>query len=165
MPRKYSCVALAALAFCLFNSASASAQNREIVHFGRAVHVPAGQAVSEVTCILCSIYLASPAAGDVTAIGGSISLESGASVGGDVTAIAGNIRAESGVSVGGDATAIGGSIKTQPGTQIGGERTSMEGKGWLLLIFVLPFIVLGAIIAGVVWLIRYLLRPQRVATA
>lgn len=164
MPRKYCCVALAVLAVCLLDSAVASAANREIVQIGRTVRVPAGQAVSEVTCIMCSIYLASPADGDVTSIGGSITLETGASVGGDVTAIAGSIRADSGVNVGGDATAIGGSIRTQPGTQIGGERTSMEGKGWVLLIFVLPFIVLGAFTAGVVWLIRYLLRAPRVAT-
>jgi hypothetical protein len=165
MSRKYGRAASTLLACCLLGSSFAVAEAREIVQIGKTIHVRAGQSVSELTCILCSIYLASAADGDVTAVGGSITLENGASVGGDVTAIGGNIRAESGVSVGGDVTAVAGSLKTQPGTQIGGEQTAMEGKGWLLLIFVLPLIVLGAIIAGAVWLIRSLTRPSRSVTA
>jgi hypothetical protein len=149
---------LPSLLILILTTTFASAQNRSLVQFGRTIRVEAGQPVGEVTCIMCSVYLRAPVMGDVTTIGGSINLDTGVSVGGDVTALAGDIRTQSGVSIGGDATAIGGAIRRQSDTQIGGDATSMEGKGWLLLIFVVPLIILGLIVALIAWLVRYLLR-------
>lgn len=141
----------------------AFAQNRSIVQFGRTIRVEAGQPVGDVTCIMCSVYLHAPASGDVTAIGGSINLDTGVAVNGDVTALLGDIRTQSGVAIGGDATAIGGTIRRQPDTQIGGDATAMEGKGWFLLILVVPFVILGVMVALIVWLARYLFRSPNTA--
>ena len=151
---------IAASVILVLTTTIASAQNHSLVQFGRTIRVDAGQPVSDVTCILCSIYLRGPATGDITAIGGSINIEAGVPVAGDVTAIGGDIRAQSGVAIGGDATAIAGAIRRQPDTQIGGDSTALEGKGWLFLIFVVPFIFLGAVLALIVWLARYLFRSQ-----
>ena len=142
---------IAASAILILTTTLASAQNHSLVQFGRTIRVEAGQPVSDVTCILCSIYLRGPATGDITAIGG-------VPVAGDVTAIGGDIRAQSGVAISGDATAIAGAIRRQADTQIGGESTALEGKGWLFLIFVVPFIFLGAMLALIVWVARYLFR-------
>jgi len=41
----------------------------------------------------------------------------------------------------------------------------MEGHGWLALIFLLPLVVLGLLVAGLVWLIQRIRRPAVPATA
>ena len=147
------------LLFTLIASTAFAQNARDRVQFGKSLRIEAGEEASEVTCILCSIYLRGAAAGDVTAIGGSVYLDSGAAAGGDVVALGGDVRAQSGVAIGGDVTAIGGAVRRQPGTQIGGETTALEGRAWIFLIFGLPFVLLGVFVALVVWLVRYLVRP------
>ena len=142
----------------ILSTQTAWSQSRDLVQFGRAIRVEAGKPVGDVTCIMCSIYLRGPVSGDVTAIGGSINLEAGVPVAGDVTAVGGDIRAQSGVAIEGDAVAIGGAVRRQSDTQIGGDVTALEGKGWLLLVFVVPFVMLGLLVALIVWGARYLFR-------
>jgi hypothetical protein len=154
---------IAALFVLIFSTTLVSAQNRSLVQFGRTIRVESGQPVADVTCIMCSVFLRGPATGDITALGGSITIESGVPASGDVTAIGGDIRIQAGAAIAGDVTAIGGAIRRASDSQIGGDVTSMEGKGWLLLIFVVPFLIFGLFVALVVWLVRYLFRSPTTA--
>jgi cytoskeletal protein CcmA (bactofilin family) len=103
--------------------------------------------------------------GDVTAFGGSIIVEDQGKINGDATAFGGDIRLDKQVSVAGDVAVFGGHLRRDPAATIGGDATNFAGAGWMLLIFLLPIVVLGAFIAFVVWLIRRIMRPSVPATA
>ena len=103
--------------------------------------------------------------GDVTAFGGSIIVEDQGKMNGDATAFGGDIRLDKAVAVSGDVVVFGGRLRRDPGASVGGEVTNFAGAGWMLLIFLLPLIVLGAIIAFIVWLVRRVTRRSVPATA
>jgi hypothetical protein len=130
--------------------------------FGHDIHVAAGQQAQELTCFFCSIYIRGQVGGDVTAFGGRIVLEEPAQVGGDVTTIVGSVVAGSGIKIGGDLTAVGGSIQRASDAMVGGDVTPLRKTWWLTLLLVSPLIVLGILIAAVVWFIQYLRRPRGV---
>jgi hypothetical protein len=133
--------------------------------FGHNITVGAGEEVGDVTCFGCSIHLKGHAAGDVTTFGGSIIIEDDGRVDGDVTTFAGNMRIDKQVTINGDVTLFGGRLHRDAAANIGGDVTNFGGGGfWILLFLLLPFVILGLFIAGIVWLIRRLLRPA-VATA
>jgi len=124
------------------------------------IHIQQDERVGDVTCINCSVYVRGQVSGDVTTIAGSIVAEQGASITGDVTTIAGNARVESGSQVAGDLTAIGGDLRRDPQATVSGDVTTMGGHGWVFLIFLLPLVVLGGIIALIIWLIQRSRRPN-----
>ena len=95
---------------------------------------------------------------DVTTFGGSIILEDKADVAGDATSFGGNIHLDDGVRVGGDITLFGGRLRREPSASVGGDVTAFTGGFWMLLIFGLPLLMLGAFIALIVWLVRLLTR-------
>jgi hypothetical protein len=64
--------------------------------------------------------------------------------------------------VGGDVTAVAGSVRRDPQATVGGGVTSLGGGGWIFLIFLLPFAVLGGIVALIIWLIQRSRRPAQV---
>jgi len=141
----------------------ASAKNNpEFTQFGHDIRIAAGQQTSDLTCIGCSIYVRGQVAGDVTTVGGNVTLEGNAQVAGDVTSIGGNLRADNGTKISGDLTAVGGKVYRQPEAIVAGDVTSLGGQGWLLLIFGLPLLVFAGIIAFIVWLVqrpRHSVRP------
>jgi hypothetical protein len=126
------------------------------------IRIQPDEKVGDVTCIGCSIDVRGQVSGDVTAIAGSVVAEPGASIAGDVTAIGGDARLESGTQVAGDLTAIGGALRRDPQATVAGAVTTMGGRGWIFLIFLLPFAVLGGIIALIIWLIQRSRRPAPV---
>jgi len=86
-------------------------------------------------------------------------------IGGDTTAFGGNVRLEKGIKVGGGVTVFGGRFYRDSSAAVGGDITNFSGSAWLLLIFGLPLILLGAFIALIVWLVRRLIRPAVPAAA
>jgi hypothetical protein len=102
----------------------------------------------------------------VTAFGGSVFVEDQGKVDGDLTTFGGNILLDKDVKVGGDVTVFGGHIRRGPAASIGGDVTSMGGGlGWIILLALMPFILLGAFIALIVWLIRRLTQPSVAVSA
>jgi hypothetical protein len=99
-------------------------------------------------------------AGDVTVFGGIVILEDQGEVGGDITNFGRGVRLEGNVHVGGDVTAFGGAVRRDPGASIGGDVTNFNGSLWLLLVFGLPFLIFGAIVSGIIWVVRRLIRPS-----
>lgn len=157
MKSTFSLPLLALLVLVVVPFASAK-NNPDITQFGHAIRIGPDQKTGDLTCIGCSIYVRGEVAGDVTALGGSVILEGGASISGDVTTVGGNVRADNGTRIGGDLAAIGGRIDRRPEATVAGDVTSLDGQGWLLLIFGLPLLVLAGIVAFIVWLVQ---RPRR----
>lgn len=149
---RVSTLALPLLLFwCLSSFATA---NPERTQFFSDIHIQNGEKTSDVTCIGCSIYIRGQAAGDVTAIHGNITLESGSEVAGDVTAIWGNVRTESQTQIAGDMTAIAGFVHRDPLSTASGDVTSLGGSKWLLAILIPPIVFVGGIIALIIWLVQ-----------
>src|SRR5215470_14185156 len=140
---------------CLLFSATVFAQdNTDYTQFGHNITVDPGKQIGEATCFGCTIRVRGQVAGDVTTFGGSIILEDQGQIGGDVNAFAGDIRLGAATNIGGDVTVFGGQIRRDPAATIGGSVTSMTGMFWVFLIFVGPFVLLGILIASIVWLVK-----------
>jgi hypothetical protein len=122
--------------------------------FNHDIRIEPNDNAGDVTCIDCSVYVRGHVSGDVTALHGNVVAEQGASVGGDVLAIGGKVRLESGAQVGGDLTAIAGSVRRDPQATVGGDVASVGGEGWAFLIFLLPLLFLGGVIALIIWLFQ-----------
>src|SRR5713226_7093257 len=100
--------------------------------------------------------------GDVTTVNGNIVAEQGATISGDITTVRGNARLDNGTQVAGDVTAIAGTARRDPKATVGGDITSMGGGGWVFLVFLLPFVFLGGLVALIIWLIQRSRRPAPV---
>ena len=143
----------------------ASDDNPDRTRFGHDIRVSAGENVADLTCFFCSIYVRGNAAGDVTAFGGRIEIEGPAQIAGDVTTIVGDVNVGPGSKIAGDLTAVGGSIQRASDAEIGGDVTPIHRGWWLTLLLFSPLIVLGILIAAIVWLIQYLRRPRGLPAA
>lgn len=132
---------------------------------GRNITIAADEEASAVTCFGCSVRVLGHVSSDVTTFGGGVIAEGQGEVDGDVTTFAGNILLGKDVKVGGDVTVLGGHLRRDPEASIAGDVTSMGGLGWIMLIALIPFILLGAFIALIVWLVRRLTRPSVAAAA
>jgi len=133
--------------------------SQDRTQFGHDITVGPGEEVSEVPCFGCSVRIRGRVAGDVTTFGGGVAVEDQGQVGGDLTSFGGNLRLEKEANIGGDVTIFGGRIHRDDSAKIGGDVSIFSGTFWLLLIFGLPFVILGAFIALIVWIIRMVMRP------
>ncbi|MBV8049961.1 MAG: hypothetical protein JOZ80_02155 [Acidobacteriaceae bacterium] len=154
-------VILIAVLFVLLPTAAAARSN-DRVQIGRSIIVEPGEQVGDVVCIACSIRVRGQIAGDTVAVAGSITLENGAQIAGDAVAVAGSVRLASDTKVGGDVVAVAGKIHRDPQAVIGGDVTSVGGVGWMWPILLAPFLVLGGIVALIIWLVQ---RKRQTAVA
>jgi cytoskeletal protein CcmA (bactofilin family) len=145
--------------------ASALANDASRTQTGHDIVVGPNEKTGELTCFGCSIRVRGEVAGDVTAFGGGIVIESPAQVAGDITGFGGDVRLDKGTNIAGDVTVFGGKLRRDPEATIAGDVTSMSGRGWLVLIFLTPVIILGMLIALVVWLIQRSHRRPPVSAA
>jgi len=145
---------------CGFSAAATPRKKPERTQFGRDIRVEIGEETGELTCMNCSIYIRGKVDGDATAFHGSVLVEPGAEVTGEATTFLGSIRVEQGASIAGDATAFAGSVRTQGEGKIGGDRTSFEGAQWAAALVLLPLVILGLVIALVVWLVQRSRQPS-----
>jgi hypothetical protein len=127
--------------------------------FGHNINIGPGEEAAEVTCFGCSVRVRGHVTSDVTTFGGSIVVEDQGEIGGDATTFGGAVRLENEAKVAGDVTVFGGQLHRDAGATVRGDVTNFNGGGWLVLIFVLPLMMLGAVIAFIIWLVRRLTRP------
>jgi len=139
--------------------AQANADRFQVNH---DIHIQPEDQVGDVTCINCSVYVLGRVSGDVTTVNGNIVAEQGATISGDITTVRGNARLDNGTQVAGDVTAIAGTARRDPKATVGGDITSMGGGGWVFLVFLLPFVFLGGLVALIIWLIQRNRRPAPV---
>ena len=161
-PARYRFAALALL--IVVSSVVMAQENSSRSQTNRDIRVEPGQKAGDLSCMNCSIYIRGDVAGDVFAFHGNVVIDSGASVAGDIATLFGDIRVANGGSVAGDVAAIGGAVRRQPQAVIGGDVASLEVKGWLLLLLLCPLVILGLMIALIVWLV-HLYRGRRPVAA
>jgi len=132
----------------------------ERTQVGRAITVNAGEQVSDVTCFGCGVHIRGRVSGDVTTFGGTVVIENDGEVGGDTTIFGGDLRLESNSKVK-DITVFGGHIRRDALATVAGDVTTIGGGAtiWLFVVFGLPFLLLGAFVALIVWLVRRFTRP------
>jgi hypothetical protein len=135
-------------------------RSHDRTQFGHDIFVGAGETVAEVTCFACSVRVRGHVDGDVTTFGGSIVVERDGFVGGDTTSFAGDVRLDGGASVKA-VTVFGGRARRDSQASVNGDITTFAGGAalWLFLIFGLPFVLLGGLIALIIWLVRRSKRP------
>lgn len=131
---------------------------RDRTQFGHDIMVGPQEEVLEVTCFGCNVRIRGTVKTDVTTFGGNVVVEDQGEIGSDTTAFGGNVRLEKGAQVKA-VTVFGGRLQRDPEASVEGDVTTFSGTIWLFLIFGLPFVVLGAFVALIVWLVRRLTRP------
>ena len=157
--------ALLAVLFVTALSGAAFADGaHDRTQFGRDINVGPGEEASDATCFACSVRVRGHVEGDVTTFGGNVIVEDQGEINGDTTTFGGNVRLEKGIKVDGGVTVFGGRLYRDPSATIGGDVTNFSGSAWLLLIFGLPMVLLGAFIALIVWLVRRLTQASAPAT-
>lgn len=154
----------AAIILILLLSSAAFSRDKDddpYTRWGRSITVGPTEQAPDITCFGCSIHIRGQVSGDVTAFWGSITIEDQGKVAGDVTAFCGDIKMKNTAHIDGDAGVFGGRLYRDPGTEVNGQVTSMGSRAVVVLIALIPFVALGLLVAGVIWLIRRLLRPRR----
>ena len=139
--------------------------NPDITQFGHDIRVEPGQKVGDVTCFNCSIYVRGEATSDLTAFHGDILIGENAVVAGDVTDFLGDARLANGAKISGGVTVFGGMLHRQPGAMVSGDVTTFENKFLVFLMLLSPLVVLGAIVALIVWVVQRNRRRTGVAVA
>ncbi len=151
--------------FTAFSTTAFAEKQHERTQFGHDISIGPGEETGEVTCFGCSIRIRGHVTSDVTTFGGSVTLEDNAEIAGDVTTFGGNVRIDGPATVNGDLSVFGGRIHRDPASTVGGDVTNFGGGVWMVLIFGLPLVMLGAFIALIVWLVRIITRPRIPAAA
>ena len=152
--RLFPCFLLIALSTAAFADGSG-----DRIQFGHNISIGPGEEASDVTCFGCSVRVRGHVASDVTTFGGSIVVEDQGEIGGDAVTFGGTVRLNNEAKVQGDVTVFGGQLHRDATATVRGDVTNFSGAGWLVLIFGLPLMMFGAVIAFVIWLVRRLTRP------
>ena len=129
--------------------------------FGHDIVVSSTDQATEVTCFGCSVHIRGQVSSDVTVFGGSVVIEENGQVGGETTVFGGDLRLDNGAEVS-TVTVFGGKVHRDPGATVTGDVTTFAGGAalWLFLVFGLPFVILGGLIALIIWLVRRYSRPS-----
>jgi len=135
--------------------------SHERAQFGHDITIGADERASEATCFGCSVRIRSHVDGDVTTFDRSVVIEQDGSVGGDTTVFGRDMRLDEGATAK-DVSVFGGRVRRDPGAKVEGDITNFAGGAglWLFLVFGLPLVLLGAVIALIVWLVRKFTRPS-----
>jgi hypothetical protein len=159
-------LAVCSICISLASSVALADSAHERTQFGHDITVRAGEEVGEATCFGCNVHVrGGHITGDVTVFGGSVVVEDEGAIAGDLAVFGGNIRLDKATQVGGDVALFGGRMHRDSEAAIRGDVSVFSGLLWLILIFGLPLLVLGAFIALVVWLVRRMTRPSVPAMA
>ena len=139
---------------------SLAADAGDRTQFGHDIVVASNEKVTDVTCFGCSVRIRGQVTSDVTTFGGMVVVEEDGQVTGDTTSFGGDVRLDSGAKLS-NLTVFGGKIHRDPAASITGDVTTFAGGAalWLFIVFGLPFLLLGALIALIFWLVRRYSRP------
>lgn len=155
---------LSVLLFAAMSSAAYGAGPHERTQFGHDIFVGPDEELTEVACFGCNVHIRGKVQGDATVFGGNILVEDQGQVGGDTTCFGGDVRLDKGSSAH-EVTVFAGRLHRDPAAKVEGDVTAFSGAFWLVLIFGLPMVLLGAFIALIIWLIRRLTHPAMPVTA
>jgi hypothetical protein len=131
-----------------------SSQDR--VGVGTDIVVADGESAGDIACAFCTVRVHGDVRGDIATFLGTITVDAGRNIAGDVASLGGDLVMGQDASVGGDVAIAAGETRLASGAAIRGDKTVMPGRIWLLLPFAPLFIL-----AGVIWLIVYVVRRNR----
>lgn len=141
----------AVCAFLLLCASAAFAQSRDEVRFGQDVTVPGEQTVHNIVCFLCSVHVDGAVHGDIVVFAGNVYLNGAAH--GDVVDFGGHVTLTSNAGVGRGVVVFGGRLNQDPGSTIGRDTVVFPP-----VIFLPIILVIAAMVAAVVFVLRYLFR-------
>jgi hypothetical protein len=131
-----------------------SSQDR--VGVGTDIVIADGESAGDIACAFCTVRVHGDVRGDVATFLGTVTVDAGRNIAGDVASLGGDLVMGQDASVGGDVAIAAGETKLASGAAIRGEQTVLPGRIWLLLPFA-PLLIL----AGVIWLVVYIVRRNR----
>jgi hypothetical protein len=149
---------LLAVALLLLPATQAFARSgsNDHVSFGGEITINDGETASDIACVFCTVHLNGDARGDIAVAFGSLTVGPSHTVSGDIAILGGDLTLADDVHVGGDVAVAAGDLNLAPTATISGSRTVFPGRFWLLIPLA-PLLV----IAGIIWLIVYLVRRNR----
>lgn len=143
---------LLAVALFLVVSAPFAHADRDRASFGSDITVSEGESAGDIACAFCSVHINGDVKGDVAVFFGNVNVNTGQRIGGDTAVIGGDLNLADGAEVKGDVSVVGGSLNTASGAVLDGSRTIFPR-----VIFLVPLLIL----AGIIWLVVYLVRRNR----
>ena len=151
-------VSLGGLLFAALSASAFAVSPHDRTQFGHDIFVGPGEELTEVACFGCNVRIRGKIQGDATTFGGNIVVEDQGEVTGDLTTFAGDVRLDNGAKTSA-LTVFAGRIHRDPGATVNGDVTAFSGSVWLVVLFGLPLVLLGAFIALIVFLIRRFTHP------
>jgi hypothetical protein len=126
------------------------------VGIGNNITVAEGETASDIACVFCDVHIHGDVKGDVAVLFGKVEVDPGRTISGDVAALGADLNMGPGATIGGDVALAGGDANLGPGAMIHGSSAVSPSRIWLLLPFA-PLLIL----AGLIWLIVYIVRRNR----
>ena len=120
------------------------------------INVREGEAAGDIACAFCTVNIHGDVRGDVAVLFGTVHTDPDRSIDGDVALMFGTLILADNVHVRGDLAMFAGSSEIAPSATISGDRAVLSGP-IAVAIAVAPFLIL----AGIIWLIVYLIRRAR----
>jgi len=75
------------------------------------------------------------------------------------------VRVAGGAKIAGDVAVFAGRLSRDPQATISGDVSAMGGRGWIIPILLFPLVVVGLLVALIVWLVQRGRRPSMPAAA
>jgi len=151
---RFACAA--ALLLLLPSPRAFADSSRDRASFGQEVVVSAGESAGHIACAFCSVQIHGDVQGDVAVLFGNVTVDSGHAISGDVALLGGDLILGDDAHVGGEVAIAAGDLNMADGATVHGNRAVFPGRLWLLV----PLAPL-LIIAGLIWLIVYVVRRNR----
>jgi hypothetical protein len=123
---------------------------------GNDIIVGPDETVGDVACAFCSVYLHGDAKGDVAVFMGNVILDKDHTISGDLAVFGGDVNVADDATINGDLAVFAGNLNLSPDAAVHGSRSVFGGRIWLLAALA-PFLIL----AGIIWLIVWLIRRSR----
>lgn len=126
------------------------------VNFGGAITIAEGETAADIACVFCTVAIHGNVKGDVAVLFGTVNLDAGRTISGDLAILGGDATLAEDAHINGDVAIAAGDLNLAPSATVHGSRAVFPGRFWLLI----PLAPL-LIIAGIIWLIVYLVRRNR----
>ena len=120
------------------------------------INIPEEESAGDIACAFCTVNIHGNVSGDVAALFGTVNVEPSRSIGGDVALLFGTLRLDEDATVHGDLASLFSTVEIADTATVKGSRAIVP-RGVALGILLAPLLIL----AGVVWLIVYLVRRSR----
>ena len=117
------------------------------VSFLHDIDISDAEEAGDAVCFLCSIRVNGTVHGDTVAFLGSVRVNG--EIKGSVVSFLGDVGMGDGAHIGGDCVVFGGPLRRADNTSIGGDTVQLP-----FLVIMMPFLVLGLLIYGLVALVR-----------